>query len=535
MENKNFVIWLLCLALLFLGYQQFVTAPKQRAAAAAQAALQQEAGTETQAAPFTSTAAQQAAPQKSDKEEVFYAFSTSDAEIKFSSKGAGIKEYIYKDVVSDVNLTPYEGAGYFSTFAELDFSLAAQTEKSVSFKAAYGGLSVEKTYTFNEDGMNHLRVAFINKGKQDITVLPFDFSFGPGLGTVKSEMKDNERESKAVFAVQEDDKDKLVLEDRTRMKDKNSPVDGGWVWAGVQNRYFLTALIPLNWQSASMTAGKVVVGDKPRWGIGGPLGRVDVKGPWLNVKTAPQTVAAGETYVMESDFYFGEKDYHALGKLPHGLDASVDFGFWLFRDLGRLAKAVLQFFYKYTGNYGVSVILLALTLQLLLLKLTIMQQKSMFVMKKLQPEIKKIQDNYKDDKEGMQRAMLDLYKKYKFNPASGCLPLLIQLPIFIALFTAIRTSWELHGAPFTLWITDLSAKDPYYVLPLAMGAVMFFQQRLNTPPGGDPSQQAMMKWMPVVFTFIFLNFPSGLVLYWLTNSVVSFGIQIYMSKKHAQA
>lgn len=156
-------------------------------------------------------------------------------------------------------------------------------------------------------------------------------------------------------------------------------------------------------------------------------------------------------------------------------------------------------------------------------------------MKKIQPEMKKIQAKYKDQPQELNRATLALYQKYKVNPLAGCLPLLIQLPIFLALFNALRTSWALHGAKFVGWITDLSSKDPYYILPILMGLVMFLQQRGNIPAGTDPAQAAMFKYMPLIFTLLFMNFPSGLVLYWLTNSLLTFAIQTMINKKMAQA
>ena len=155
-------------------------------------------------------------------------------------------------------------------------------------------------------------------------------------------------------------------------------------------------------------------------------------------------------------------------------------------------------------------------------------------MRKIAPEMKRLQDKYKGNQEALNREMLNLYRKYNVNPLSGCLPMLIQLPIFLALFNALRTSWALHGAGFVGWITDLSSKDPYYVLPILMGVVMFFQQKGNMPPGTDPTQAAMFKYMPLIFTLLFMNFPSGLVLYWLTNSLISFGIQTVVNKQVAK-
>jgi YidC/Oxa1 family membrane protein insertase len=153
----------------------------------------------------------------------------------------------------------------------------------------------------------------------------------------------------------------------------------------------------------------------------------------------------------------------------------------------------------------------------------------MAVMKKIQPEMQAIQKKYKDDPKRMNQEVMDLYKRHGTNPLGGCLPMLLQIPVFFSLFTALRNSWDLHGAPFIFWIKDLSAKDPFYVLPLVMGGIMFLQQNLS-PQTGDPSQAAMMKWMPVIFTFMFLTFPSGLVLYWLINSTWGFAQTMYLQK-----
>ena len=175
--------------------------------------------------------------------------------------------------------------------------------------------------------------------------------------------------------------------------------------------------------------------------------------------------------------------------------------------------------------------------QFLMLPLTYKQLKASAVMQKIQPEMKRIQEKYgKTDPMAAQREMVALYKKYGANPLSGCLPLLIQFPIFIALFNALRTSWCLHGAPFIWWIKDLSAKDPYYVLPIAMGAMMFIQQKMTMPDmGKDNPNAAMFKWMPIFMTLLFLNFPSGLTLYWFVSNCISFCINVFLKRKLAKA
>jgi YidC/Oxa1 family membrane protein insertase len=176
---------------------------------------------------------------------------------------------------------------------------------------------------------------------------------------------------------------------------------------------------------------------------------------------------------------------------------------------------------------------LTLCLQVLLSPLTYKSLKAAASMRKLQPQIAKLQERYKDDPTRMNTEMMGLYKKEGANPLGGCLPMLLQMPIFVSLYNALRNSWELHGVGWMFWIHDLSAKDPYYVLPLVMGGLMFAQSKLN-PPAGDPAQQQMMMFMPVIFTVMFLNFPSGLVLYWLTNSLVSTVLQLSL-RSHLEA
>lgn len=529
--NKNFLVTVLLFLLVITGYNQFVALPKARAE---KAALEARLKEEAQAAQketllvSSSSAVAKEVPSKSRPEELF-TLQLPDAEVTFSSKGAGIKTYLYKDNVGDVDLTPYKGEGYFSTFPSLDFTERARTASSITFTGdAAAGLSVTKTYQFNENGINNLVLAFENRTSSDVTLNKWAFNFGPGLATVPSELADNERESKAVYLVQEEGKKKPTLE---IFKDNAKQPKLPWMWAGVENRYFLAVLIPQDWKPGDLfTQKENVTKQKRMWGL---FGESDVKGPQLQIYAPETTVKAGQTLTLASDFYVGPKDYQEFLELPYHLDRSIEFGF--FGALGKLARNILELFYGWTGNYGVAIIMLTVLIQALMFKLTMMSLKSGAQMRKIQPEMKRIQDKYKGNPEALNRETLALYKKYNVNPLSGCLPMLIQLPIFLALFNALRTSWALHGADFVGWITDLSSKDPYYILPVLMGAVMFFQQKNSMPAGTDPAQAAMFKYMPLIFTLLFMNFPSGLVLYWLTNSLITFGIQTLVNKKLEKA
>lgn len=546
--NRQFLTTLMLFLLVITGYNQFVALPRARAEkAAAEEKLKQAVKEQTPAVLATAAGGKSvpAAAVSSQPEELI-SFDYQDAAVTFSSKGAGIKKYIYKDVVDDVNLTPFDTKGFFATLPELDFREFSRTQNSITFTAdILPGFEVHKTYTFAENGLNALKVAFVNNTAHDITLEPWTFNFGPGLGTVKSEEKDNERESKAVYLVQYEGRKKATLEvlkpkgdsagvynpAAEREEEKSTDEDEfNWIWAGVQNRYFLSVIIPQDWTPGVLEATASVVGKKDRlWGL---FGQADEKGPQMTVQMPSVTVEANSSKEYNSDFYFGPKDYQEFLALPYHLDRSIEFGF--FGALGKIARKVLETFYGWTGNYGVAIILLTVCVQALMFPLTMMSLKSTAQMRKIAPEMKRLQEKYKGNQEALSRETLNLYRKYNVNPFSGCLPMLIQLPIFLALFNALRTSWALHGASFVGWITDLSSKDPYYVLPILMGVVMFFQQKGNMPPGTDPAQAAMFKYMPLIFTLLFMNFPSGLVLYWLTNSLISFGIQTVVNKQVAK-
>lgn len=546
--NRQFLTTLMLFLLVITGYNQFVALPRARAEkAAAEEKLKQAVKEQTPAVLATAAGGKSvpAAAASSQPEELI-SFDYQDAAVTFSSKGAGIKKYIYKDVVDDVNLTPFDTKGFFATLPELDFREFSRTQNSITFTAdILPGFEVHKTYTFAGNGLNALKVAFVNNTAHDITLEPWTFNFGPGLGTVKSEEKDNERESKAVYLVQYEGRKKATLEvlkpkgdsagvynpAAEREEEKSTDEDEfNWIWAGVQNRYFLSVIIPQDWTPGVLEATASVVGKKDRlWGL---FGQADEKGPQMTVQMPSVTVEANSSKEYNSDFYFGPKDYQEFLALPYHLDRSIEFGF--FGALGKIARKVLETFYGWTGNYGVAIILLTVCVQALMFPLTMMSLKSTAQMRKIAPEMKRLQEKYKGNQEALSRETLNLYRKYDVNPFSGCLPMLIQLPIFLALFNALRTSWALHGASFVGWITDLSSKDPYYVLPILMGVVMFFQQKGNMPPGTDPAQAAMFKYMPLIFTLLFMNFPSGLVLYWLTNSLISFGIQTVVNKQVAK-
>ncbi|MDY6953490.1 MAG: membrane protein insertase YidC [Thermodesulfobacteriota bacterium] len=311
--------------------------------------------------------------------------------------------------------------------------------------------------------------------------------------------------------------------------EKKDAYKGRIGWVAIEDQYFASAIIPEEAEEASI---KLSLGRKGLL----DAAYVDPSGP-VSVKTE-------RTYTYR--LYFGPKSVKALGVSGSVLRRMLDFGFF---DI--IAKPLLHgmnFVYRFIPNYGIAIILMTILVKILFWPLSNKSYKSMGQMKRLQPKMAEIRAKYKNDKKMMNQELMNLYKIYKVNPLGGCLPMVMQIPVFFAFYKMLYQAIELRHAPFLLWITDLAAPDrlfdfgvkipmmepPYGipVLTLIMGASMFFQQKM-TPPPGDPTQAKMMMFMPIFFTFIFINFPSGLVLYWLVNNVLSMAQQYYINKKMA--
>jgi YidC/Oxa1 family membrane protein insertase len=245
--------------------------------------------------------------------------------------------------------------------------------------------------------------------------------------------------------------------------------------------------------------------------------------------TAPvKSIGVGAKGEYATQFYAGPKDQKRLEQIAPNLELTIDYGFlwWLALPL----YSLLDFFHGLLGNWGLAIIALTFGVKLVLYPLSAASYKSMANMRRVGPQMKRLQERYADDRQKLSQEMMALYKKEKVNPLGGCLPMLLPMPIFIALYWVLFESVELRHAPFFLWIDDLAAMDPFFVLPLLMGASMYFQQTLS-PAVGDPMQVKMMKMMPIMFTVLFLFFPAGLVLYWLVNNLLGIAQQYYVIKK----
>lgn len=306
---------------------------------------------------------------------------------------------------------------------------------------------------------------------------------------------------------------KLEFDDlgETPFKEK---VDGGYI-AMVQH-YFVSAWVPPTETTYIYQARKVQNKDQYLMGFTGPT----------------ITIPSGGSDKLVLSLYAGPKDQYKLREISRGLDLTVDYGFlwWIAQPLFSL----LDFIHGLVGNWGLAIILLTVIVKMFLYPLSAASYKSMAKMRKLQPEMQRLKERFGDDKQKFSQAMMDLYKKEGANPLGGCLPMLLQMPVFLALYWTLMESVELRQAPFYLWIEDLSVMDPYFVLPILMGGSMFLTQMMQPEPP-DPVQARVMKLMPVMFTFFFLWFPSGLVLYWLVNNIISVLQQWYVTRKIANA
>ncbi len=285
-------------------------------------------------------------------------------------------------------------------------------------------------------------------------------------------------------------------------------IQGGW--AAMIQHYFVSAWIP---ESTATSQYFSRVTQDGMYTIG-------MLGPQLDVKP-------GQTVETHSKFYSGPSVTSDLEKAAPGLQLTIDYG-WLWI-ISATIFWMMQHIHSVVGNWGWSIVLVTLVIKLMFYKLSAKSYRSMSSMKKLQPKLNQLKERFGADKQAFTQATLELYRKEKVNPMSGCLPILIQIPVFIGLYWVLIESIQLRQAPFILWIHDLSQKDPFYVLPVLMGISMFLQQRLNPPPP-DPVQAKVMMLMPFIFTAMFINFPAGLMLYWFVNNSLSFLQQWYIMR-----
>jgi len=383
-----------------------------------------------------------------------------------------------------------------------------------------GEVRVTKSYTFSADAyFVDVEIQLENLSEKTLSdQMGISFYFQPYSPLASessynpSQLSSHEKGKIANHSLSDLEKKELVLK---------GPID----WVGYENNYFIQAVLPVEKQGYQVVARVL----DPKEGL-----------LQLVYLTEPFQIEGGQARKIPLRIYLGPKELTQLGKAEHQLSASVDYGWFTF-----LAKPLLlgmNWVFQYTHNYGIAIILLTIVIKVIFWPLTQKSFESMQTMKKIQPKITQIREKYKNDKEKLNQELMAVYRTYKVNPLGGCLPMLLQIPVFFALYRMLNAAIDLRHEPFMLWINDLTAPDrlhigipiPYLdgvpVLTILMGISMFVQQKM-TPATGDPRQDKLMLLMPVVFTVFFVNFPSGLVLYWLVNNILSIVQQYWINHK----
>lgn len=393
-----------------------------------------------------------------------------------------------------------------------NYELGDQDALSVDLVLDQEGVSITKRFTFNRDS-NAVLMTYLIDNQTDTAWQANLF------GQIKRDRSSDPSSQTsmgmqsflgAIFSTADNNYEKVDFDDIDEARfNKSSP--GGWV-AMVQH-YFLSAWIPAPDQTNTYQTRRL--NDTYIAGFLSPS----------------MTVAAGQTGEISATFYAGPKDVDQLETVATDLNLTIDYGilWWIASPLYMLLKWI----HGIVGNWGLAIMGITLVVKIALFQLNAKAFKSMAKMRKFGPEMARLKELYGDDRQKMSQEMMKLYSKEKINPIGGCLPILLQMPVFIALYWVLMESVELRHAPFFGYIQDLSQMDPYFILPILMGVTMFLQQMLNpTPP--DPMQARIMKMLPIIFTFFFLWFPAGLVLYWLMNNTLSI-IQQYIINKQIEA
>jgi YidC/Oxa1 family membrane protein insertase len=351
------------------------------------------------------------------------------------------------------------------------------------------------TQTTNNPNPLVLYTEIVRDASQEQKIGPFDGAFSASTFTGPAAYTDKEKFNKLEFTAI--DKNKITIPTQVAA--------GEPAWIAMVQHYFASAWIPGDKVARDIYAGRIDNG-LYRIGMQTPLG----------------VVAPGSTVVEKAKLFVGPQEERVLETIAPGFELLKDYGY-----LTILAKPIfwlLDNIHSYVGNWGWSIILLTILIKLVFFPLSAASYKSMARMKEVQPRLVAMKEQYKGEPQKLNQAMMEMYRKEKINPLGGCLPVLIQIPVFISLYWVLLSSVEMRGAPWVLWIHDLSVPDPYYILPVIMAASMFVQTKLNpTPP--DPIQAKVMMYMPIVFSVMFFFFPAGLVLYWVVNNLLSIAQQ----------
>ena len=551
MEQSRLLLAIVISLLIFLVYQYFWAPqpPQQKPAqktAATEGVKEQPAQDKDQPKPYTPDSEQPGVESAAPSISKTITVETPLYEAKISEGGAVVYSFLLKNyhervaknaplkqvLINDKSL----GVGHlgfvgksvaglekavFSSDLSADRLTVTDAARSLSFTwRSPAGVVIQKTFSFNPDSyVVGLDVAIKNGSGRSIQ----DRLFVGINGRAPGDKRMYSFQGPSAFINNE------LKQVKIKDLEEQDTFDGKIKWMAIQSRYFMSGLIPDQIEEARLH-----------------LAHEAKRYVAAQYQQPEQTIPPGNQYDYKYRLFIGPKKISYLKNVGNSLEKLIDFGWFDF--IARPCLWLLNLFYSVIPNYGVAIIILTLLVKILLWPLGQKSYESMSEMKKLQPLMQEIRQKYKDDKQRMNQEVMALYKTYKINPLGGCLPMIVQLPVFFALYRMLYQAIELRHAPFFLWINDLSAPDrlfnfnfsipfmepPYGipVLTVIMGASMLLQQKMS-PPMGDATQAKMMMFMPIIFTVIFINFSSGLVLYWLVNNLLSIAQQYYTQKKYA--
>jgi YidC/Oxa1 family membrane protein insertase len=511
MDNRTLLAIVLCLAVIIAWQYLFVQPPPQQPQTVKQAPpVGQKQATVKPVIP--PSAVQPAAPVDTVMHEEEFTIDNELYSAVLTSRGASIKHWEIKNhkdkegsnvaLLKNPGSLPALAIGSNKNFdlARVNYRVSGRSlvldrdnpSGSLVFEYSGEGFSVRRTYTFYAD-------TYKVDLTDEVSGLPeYWISLGSDFGIF-----DNSASYTHVGPVLLTGTDLEELKPK-KLKTEPAVFRENLQWIAQEDKYFFSGLVPLT--------------------------EVEQARAW-SFEDSPVIAFKGNTETNKFMLFAGPKEHERLKQVGGGLEHIINFGF--FSIIARPLFWLMIFLYKHVGNYGWAIVLLTIITRVPFIPLVNKGQKSMKKLQKIQPLMAEVKEKYKKDPQKMQKEMSELYKKHKVNPLGGCLPMLVQLPVFFALYKVLLVAIELRGAPFIFWITDLSAKDPYFILPIVMGATMLLQQKM-TPSGMDPKQAKMMLMMPIVFTFLFLTFASGLVLYWLVNNILGIGQQLLVNRKAAK-
>ncbi|WP_243547313.1 membrane protein insertase YidC [Pseudodesulfovibrio tunisiensis] len=538
-DQFRVIIFVVLSAVILFGWQYFFSPSPQEQAQMAEQAQQAE----QKAAALTEKSAEQTAPEAAAPADDFVPTKGRQVTVTtplytavFNSQGGILEKFIltnFKDSLEadsphvdlvgakavgkgPLGLILRKGGDEFHTWKRGEWSFEgddlniAQGTNTLKFVGRSGNFRIERVLTFHAD-------TYLIEESATVTNLggigvEGSLSF---TGAAKSMSAEDDRYNPTKVAYLTDN-GREEEDDRDDLKEKGFSATGGLKWGVIESNYFMFAIMPDS-KDSSLYAG-----------LQDNIFRLAIEEKATFMPNVAKT--------MKASYFVGPTDRNMLAQMPNDLSDAINFG-W-FDVLAKPLLLMLDFLYQYVHNYGIAIIILTIIIKMIFWPLSQKSYQSMEQMKKLQPMVAKLREKYGDDKQRLNQETMALYKTYKVNPMGGCLPMVVQIPVFFGLYKALLGAVELRHAPFIAhlpftditWLADLSAKDPLYITPLVMGATMFLQQKM-TPSAGDPTQRKIMLIMPVVFTFLFLQFPSGLVVYWLLNNVLSIGQQLMIARK----